>query len=442
MSDNIYTRTSADENNGLMIKIENVRKQYRLGTIGGGTLRGDLQSWWAKVRGREDPNSEIGAKVYKKNEKFMALDGINLEVKKGERLGIIGHNGAGKSTLLKILSRVTAPTEGKIFLNGRISSMLEVGTGFHAELTGRENIYLNGAILGMTRAEVDSKIERIIDFSECGQFIDTPVKRYSSGMYVKLAFSVAAHLDSEILVMDEVLAVGDMKFQQKCLDKMNDVSREDGRTILYVSHNMNTIRQLCTRCIVLDHGKLIFDGDVEKAIGIYMDLSRDESVEADYVPYIRPNWIQADNLRLCSAKFINKDVNSFYREEKIKIEYNVRYSKALETVGLRFEVRMLDGTAVATAVSENIPIKCSDRVQSFSASYDVSNLVEGVYKTYYTFFTYNEYGNYRNIDCVPGLQFSIVPPDERCIAEWDGQQWGFVQLPSPETKPERSELNG
>ena len=216
MSDNIYTRTSADENNGLMIKIENVRKQYRLGTIGGGTLRGDLQSWWAKVRGREDPNSEIGAKVYKKNEKFMALDGINLEVKKGERLGIIGHNGAGKSTLLKILSRVTAPTEGKIFLNGRISSMLEVGTGFHAELTGRENIYLNGAILGMTRAEVDSKIERIIDFSECGQFIDTPVKRYSSGMYVKLAFSVAAHLDSEILVMDEVLAVGDMKFQQKC----------------------------------------------------------------------------------------------------------------------------------------------------------------------------------------------------------------------------------
>ena len=206
--------------------------------------------------------------------------------------------------------------------------------------------------------------------------------------------------------------------------------------------SMNTIRQLCTRCIVLDHGKLIFDGDVEKAIGIYMDLSRDESVEADYVPYIRPNWIQADNLRLCSAKFINKDVNSFYREEKIKIEYNVRYSKALETVGLRFEVRMLDGTAVATAVSENIPIKCSDRVQSFSASYDVSNLVEGVYKTYYTFFTYNEYGNYRNIDCVPGLQFSIVPPDERCIAEWDGQRWGFVQLPSPETKPERSELNG
>ena len=416
----------------IAIRIEHVSKEYRLGAIGGGTLRGDLQSLMARIKGREDPNSKIGSDSPKRmGERFLALDDVSFEVKKGEALGIIGHNGAGKSTLLKLLSRVTAPTKGTISYNGRIASMLEVGTGFHPELTGRENVYMNGAILGMTKAEIDRKFDQIVEFAEMEKFIDTPVKRYSSGMYVKLAFAVAAHLDSEIMVMDEVLAVGDMKFQQKCLGKMGDAA-----------NNMNTIRQLCTRCIVLDHGKLIFDGDVEKAIGIYMDLSRDESVEADYVPYIRPNWIQADNLRLCSAKFINKDVNSFYREEKIKIEYNVRYSKALETVGLRFEVRMLDGTAVATAVSENIPIKCSDRVQSFSASYDVSNLVEGVYKTYYTFFTYNEYGNYRNIDCVPGLQFSIVPPDERCIAEWDGQQWGFVQLPSPETKPERSELNG
>ncbi len=423
----------------IAIRIEHVSKEYRLGAIGGGTLRGDLQSLMARIKGREDPNSKIGSDSSKRTgERFLALDDVSFEVKKGEALGIIGHNGAGKSTLLKLLSRVTAPTKGTISYNGRIASMLEVGTGFHPELTGRENVYMNGAILGMTKAEIDRKFDQIVEFAEMEKFIDTPVKRYSSGMYVKLAFAVAAHLDSEIMVMDEVLAVGDMKFQQKCLGKMDDAANSEGRTVLYVSHNMNTIRQLCTRCIVLDHGKLIFDGDVEKAIGIYMDLSRDESVEADYVPYIRPNWIQADNLRLCSAKFINKDVNSFYREEKIKIEYNVRYSKALETVGLRFEVRMLDGTAVATAVSENIPIKCSDRVQSFSASYDVSNLVEGVYKTYYTFFTYNEYGNYRNIDCVPGLQFSIVPPDERCIAEWDGQQWGFVQLPSPETKPERS----
>ena len=244
-----------------VIKIENLKKKYRLGAIGGGTLTADLQSWWARVRGKEDPNTKIGTEVYGKNETFMALNGINLEVKKGETLGIIGGNGAGKSTTLKILSRVTAPTEGSIKIKGRISSLLEVGTGFHPELTGRENIYLNGAILGMTKEEVDSKIEDIIEFSECRKFIDTPVKRYSSGMFVKLAFSVAAHLDSEILIMDEVLAVGDMKFQQKCLGKMGDVAEKEGRTILYVSHNMNTIRQLCNRCIVLEKGRVIFDGD-------------------------------------------------------------------------------------------------------------------------------------------------------------------------------------
>ncbi|MFR2691321.1 MAG: ABC transporter ATP-binding protein [Enterocloster bolteae] len=184
----------------------------------------------------------------------MALDNVSFKVYRGEAIGIIGHNGAGKSTLLKLLSRVTAPTSGTIYLNGRITSMLEVGTGFHPELTGRENIYMNGAILGMTKAEINRKIDNIIDFSEVRQFIDTPVKRYSSGMYVKLAFSVAAHLDSEILLMDEVLAVGDVKFQEKCLGRMGQASSQEGKTVLYVSHNMRTIRQLCTRCIVLKKG--------------------------------------------------------------------------------------------------------------------------------------------------------------------------------------------
>ena len=232
----------------LALRLDNVKKRYRLGVIGGGTLQGDIQSWWARIRGKEDPNTKIGTNIDTKKGSFMALDGISFDVKKGERLGIIGGNGAGKSTTLKILSRDTAPTEGAVYINGRISSMLEVGTGFHPELTGRENIYLNGAILGMSREEVDRKLDNIIDFSECRQFIDTPVKRYSSGMYVKLAFAVAAHLDSEILIMDEVLAVGDMKFQQKCLKKMQDVAENEGRTVLYVSHNMNTIRQLCDRC--------------------------------------------------------------------------------------------------------------------------------------------------------------------------------------------------
>lgn len=258
-----------------IIKIEHVSKEYRLGMIGGTTLRDELQRKSAKLRGKEDPTRKVtDTSAGNAGERFLALDDINLTINKGERVGIIGHNGAGKSTLLKLLSRITAPSRGSIELNGRIASMLEVGTGFHGELSGRENIYMNGAILGMSKAEIDSKMEDIIEFSECSQFIDTPVKRYSSGMYVKLAFSVAAHLDSEIMIMDEVLAVGDMQFQKKCLDKMSQVSQTDGRTILYVSHNMNTIRQLCDRCIVLDHGKLIFDGDVEEAIAIYMDSKK------------------------------------------------------------------------------------------------------------------------------------------------------------------------
>ena len=253
-----------------IIRFEHVTKEYRLGAIGGGTLRGDLQSLMARIRGKEDPNLRIGQSAYAKNERFLALDDVSFSVKTGERVGIIGHNGAGKSTLLKLLSRVTGPTKGTISYNGRIASMLEVGTGFHPELTGRENVYMNGAILGMTKAEIKKKFDDIVHFAEMEQFIDTPVKRYSSGMYVKLAFAVAAHLDADILVMDEVLAVGDMKFQQKCLGKMDDVSKNEGRTVLYVSHNMNTIRQLCTRCIVLDHGKVVFDGEVEQAIGVYM----------------------------------------------------------------------------------------------------------------------------------------------------------------------------
>ena len=264
------------------IKIENLKKEYRLGTIGGRTLNAELQSWWAKKRGKEDPNLKLGTNDSCYGETFLALDGISLEIKQGEALGIIGANGAGKSTLLKIISKVTAPTEGDIWIKGRVASMLEVGTGFHGELTGRENIYMNGAILGMTKKEVDSKIDSIIDFSECRGFIDTPVKRYSSGMYVKLAFAVASHLDAEIIIMDEVLAVGDMAFQKKCLTKMEESAENDGKTVLYVSHNMATIRNLCSRCIVLDRGKLIYDGDVEDAIAVYMENS-EEDLKIKYV---------------------------------------------------------------------------------------------------------------------------------------------------------------
>ena len=257
--------------NKTVIRIEHVSKEYRLGAIGGGTLKGDLQTWMARMRGREDPNSKIGStRNAGAGERFLALDDVSFEVQKGEALGIIGHNGAGKSTLLKLLCRVTAPSKGKLSYNGRIASMLEVGTGFHDELTGKENIYLNGAILGMTKSEIDEIYDEIVEFSEIGQFIDTPVKRYSSGMKVKLGFSVASHLKSEIVIMDEVLAVGDVNFQNKCINQMKKLAEEEGRTILYVSHNMATVKNLCERCIVLSHGQKAFDGSVSEAIAIYM----------------------------------------------------------------------------------------------------------------------------------------------------------------------------
>lgn len=248
----------------IVIKVENLSKQYRLGTINYGTLYQDLQSWWAKIRGKDDPNapiihpsSEIAARM--SNEAFLALNDVSFEVKQGEIIGIIGRNGAGKSTLLKILSRVTAPTRGTVKIRGRVASLLEVGTGFHPELTGRENIYLNGAILGMRKKEIDHKFDEIVDFSGVEKFIDTPVKRYSSGMYVRLAFAVAAHLDPEILLVDEVLSVGDAAFQKKCLVRMGEAA-EGGKTVLFVSHNMSAVAALCSRAYWLDSGRIAMSG--------------------------------------------------------------------------------------------------------------------------------------------------------------------------------------
>ena len=235
-----------------VISFENIYKEYRLGVINHGTLYRDLQSWYAKVRGKKDPNSIIGLENIESNKNILALDNINLEIKSGEILGIIGHNGAGKSTLLKVLSRITSPSQGTIRVKGRVSSLLEVGTGFHSELTGRENIYLNGAINGLSINEISKKIDTIISFSEIGKFIDTPVKRYSTGMYVKLGFAVAAHLEPDILVVDEVLAVGDASFQNKALNKIEQVSQKNGRTILFVSHNLKAIENFCTKTLLLN----------------------------------------------------------------------------------------------------------------------------------------------------------------------------------------------
>jgi lipopolysaccharide transport system ATP-binding protein len=265
----------------IAIKVEGLSKQYRLGEVGTGTLSHDINRWWARVRGKEDPFLKLGEtndrSVAANSEYVWALQDINFEVKQGEVLGIIGRNGAGKSTLLKILSKTTAPTTGQIKVKGRIASLLEVGTGFHPEMTGRENIFLNGAILGMTRREIRSKFDAIVDFAGVEKYIDTPVKRYSSGMYVRLAFAVAAHLEPEILIVDEVLAVGDAEFQKKCLGKMKDVSVNDGRTVLFVSHNMGAIRTLCTQAILMQYGKLDMMGQTNEAIDRYLKSGLFES---------------------------------------------------------------------------------------------------------------------------------------------------------------------
>jgi lipopolysaccharide transport system ATP-binding protein len=264
--------------NETILKIENISKQYRLGLVGKGTLDDDLKRWWYKIRGKEDPFLKIGEvndrSTVGNSDYVWALKDINIEVKRGEVLGIIGKNGAGKSTLLKILSKVTGPTTGSIKSRGRIASLLEVGTGFHGEMTGRENIYLNGAILGMTKIEINSKIDEIIEFSGCERYIDTPVKRYSSGMTVRLAFAVAAFLEPDILVIDEVLAVGDAEFQKKAIGKMKDISQTDGRTVIVVSHNMASIQNLCTRAIVLKNGKISFIGEVNDSISEYLREDR------------------------------------------------------------------------------------------------------------------------------------------------------------------------
>ena len=282
----------------VVIRVENVSKMYRLGIISHGTLSKDLQGRWAKLRGREDPNAKIELNQQQLtmcgNERFLALNDLSFDVNNGEIIGIIGRNGAGKSTLLKIISRVTAPTSGTIKIKGRVASLLEVGTGFHPELTGRENIFLNGVILGMHKWEIKQKIADIIKFAEIEKFIETPVKRYSSGMYVRLAFAVAAHLDPDILVVDEVLAVGDAQFQKKCLGKMSEVARE-GRTVLLVSHNLTAVKALCTRGIVIEEGNIKFDGVTNQAVDFY--LSRNNLSKENKI-----SLVEIDREKYCSLR--------------------------------------------------------------------------------------------------------------------------------------------
>ena len=415
------------DNREVSIQLSGVKKRYKLGQIGGGTLHGDLQSWWARVRGKEDPNTKIGTDQRLMGQTFMALNGIDLTVYKGEALGIIGGNGAGKSTMLKLLSRVTAPTEGEIDIYGRIASMLEVGTGFNGEMTGRENVYMNGAILGMTKAEIDAKMEDIIEFSEVREFIDTPVKRYSSGMYVKLAFSVAAHLDSEIMIMDEVLAVGDMAFQKKCLNKMRDAAQKEGRTVLYVSHNMNTIRQLCDRCIVLDKGKIVFSGDVESAIDIYMQNKMiDAQVEYDLrETTVRPSYVK-DVARIEYLKLLDKRMPVYEVNEPIRIYLRISTKKAFADLKLRLQLGYGDDSPVGTVPMLSLGRMAPEDETDFTITFKPSGLTVGKYRMSIVLFEADEFNNSHDLDLLlPAFRFEIQGTDELI---WNHRAWGHIKL--------------
>jgi len=458
----------------VVIKVENLTKEYRLGVINHGTLAKDLQAWWAKMRGKEDPNSTIthfhtstgqkhgsapttgehtslrqdydrqaGSPLHSTtrhssrithhdlsslNEKIYALKDISFSVKSGEVLGIIGANGAGKSTLLKILSRVTSPTSGCVKIKGRIGSLLEVGTGFHPELTGRENIYLNGAILGMKKWEIDKKLDEIIDFSGVEKFIDTPVKRYSSGMYVRLAFAVAAHLDPEILVIDEVLAVGDAEFQKKCLGKMDAVSKKEGRTILFVSHNMAAVRQLCERAMLLDGGGVNIDSSVNQVIDKYISAkmsaqfrnniirNKDHGSDQIFIKKIvvYKNDILSDGFFDAGDKLFVK-MEMWYSEEENKFDY-----------GILTHIYKNDGILLATSSSMLMNAKTYRNAREISFVLDTYSMVPGKY--YVTLAVHNHFKQ-EVFDIWEGaFNFTIVRSDVNLTGYNYGTHWNPQML--------------
>lgn len=409
------------------IEITGVGKEYRLGVIGGRTLQEELQSKWALRRGKEDPNLKIGTDASLIGQKFWALKDVDLTIYQGERIGIIGANGAGKSTLLKLICRITSPTTGGIRLYGRVSSMLEVGTGFHREMTGRENIYMNGAILGMSKKEIDEKIEDIIDFSEVREFIDTPVKRYSSGMNVKLAFSVAAHLNSEIIIMDEVLAVGDAAFQEKCLKKMREAANEEGRTVLYVSHNMNTIRTLCDRCVVFEKGQLIFDGDVEEGIALYMTRAvEEEAVDHNLVNKPHAGLDLSSGLMMTHLHLAEKVSPVYDNHEPLIMHVTLKITKPLERVQYRVTFRSSTDQGIATAWSEPMDLPRVGEVQ-VAYTLPLDAFAKGKLYCSIGFFRENDYGRMERLDHITrAFRIDIQPKVGDRF--WNTHAFGHMRL--------------
>ena len=423
---NRITAVEPANTNDLAIRLHGVTKRYRLGSIGGRTLQADLQSWWARKRGKEDPNLHIGTDPTLLGKPFYALKGIDLEIRQGERVGIIGANGAGKSTMLKLLSRVTAPTDGEIDIWGRVSSMLEVGTGFHWEMTGRENVYMNGAILGMTRAQISERMEQIIDFSAVREFIDTPVKRYSSGMLVKLAFSVAAHLNGDIIIMDEVLAVGDMAFQHKCLERMRHAADEEGRTVLYVSHNMNTIRRLCDRCVVLEQGRIVFDGDVEEGIAAYMNHGiRQTDVDMDLSARERNQRFANSGLFMTRLLLLDKASPVYGDNENLRMALWINTSGPVEDVSFRLTMRTDADVGLGTAWSRDIDLP-SEGTHRLELEFPLDTLAKGVFYVSVGLYHTDELGRKITLDHISqAFRMELIG-----TPVWDTTAYGYLRLPS------------
>lgn len=419
------------------IKIENLSKQYRLGVIGTGTLSHDLNRWWTmNVLRREDPYLKIGEtndRATRGNSEYVwALKDINMEIEQGDVVGIIGKNGAGKSTLLKLLSRVTKPTTGTIKYRGRIASLLEVGTGFHPEMTGRENIYMNGAIMGMTRAEITRKLDEIVDFSGCERYLDTPVKRYSSGMTVRLGFAIAAHLDPEILVVDEVLAVGDAEFQKKAIGKMQDVSKGEGRTVLFVSHNMGAVRNLCKTGFVLKNGMIDFCGTAESAINHYL------ATKVDCVTTFRTickeeNLTSAKTVGFLTAA-IEKGKCSFSFKEPISFLFEIKANKTVFNCRINATIVDAGGASIGSVSNDEFFNIEKDEKKTIRFTIFDHNLAAGQYSISFSIGTGNYKTGQTDFDIIfSAFSFDIDTydeniPDSKFCAQWN-VGWGNIMFP-------------
>lgn len=412
-----------------VLKVENLSKLYRLGELGTGTLSHDINRWWHRVRGKEDPYTLIGQinDRSKKSESdyVWALKDINFEVKQGEILGIIGKNGAGKSTLLKLLSKITTPTSGVIKSKGRIAALLEVGTAMHAEMTARENIYMNGAILGMTKREITNKFDEIVDFSGCAMYVDTPLKRFSSGMKVRLGFAVAAFLEPEILIVDEVLAVGDAEFQKKAIGKMQDISKGGGRTVLFVSHNMASVKSLCSKALILENGTLVKSGDVDELVSYY--LSGNAFGTANYKTFNKGDLgIENFWLKNCSVKASGYTFNDVItRSDEIEVE-----------------ISYLCDAKQAERLDFNLRFKGEDGVNIFNTStgHIIENLIDKgdnkvVLKIPSHFFTQGVYfldimlvqNNRKSLFVEPDVMSFTVNPERGNLGSWMGKGKSYLK---------------